>query len=94
MSITKQAVAVINRLGHGTVDDVLRQMPGYTRDQLRRALKHAAYIGLISTDGWCPQPRGSSARRGSLPATYRAIKKTQSRPAASVWQFAEQSLYR
>jgi hypothetical protein len=84
MNITKEAVAMINRLGSGTVDDLLPLMP-YTRAQLFRALKHAADSGQLDTDGW-RAPTGPST--GSPPATYRALRKTYVRPAASVWQFA------
>lgn len=87
MSITKQAVAAINRLGHGTVDDVSVLMPGYTRAQLFRALKHAADSGQIDTDGH-RAPIGPGL--GSPPAIYRALRKT-ARPVASVWHFAKQN---
>lgn len=88
MSITKDAVAMINKLGSGTVDDI-QPLLGYTRAQLFRALKHAADSGQIDTDGW-RAPTGNCT--GSPPAIYRR-KKAYTRPAASVWQYAQQGMH-
>lgn len=77
MSITREAAAIIDDLGAGTVDNVLPRMPGYTRTQVFRALKTAAYMGLIDTDGWTGPKHG-----GSTPTTYRR-KKAHPRPRVS-----------
>jgi predicted enzyme involved in methoxymalonyl-ACP biosynthesis len=88
MSAIQTVTALIEEIGAGTVDDILADMEGYTRRQVIKALDNAAYAGLITCDGYAGARKGPGAR-GSLPATYRAIKKTQSRPAASVWHFAQ-----
>lgn len=77
---------MINQLGSGTVDDLLPLLP-YTRAQLFRALKYGLESRLIESDGHRP-PTGPGT--GSQPTTYRARRKTYARPAASVWQFAQQ----
>ena len=95
MSATQIAADLIIERGFGTVDDILPSMPGYTRDQVFRALQAAAARGLIECDGRrLPEggPKKKSHRatgrpRGSKPATYRA-KRTARRPVRSVFELA------
>lgn len=82
MSLTQSVAGLIVKRGSGTVDDILPDLC-CTRSQALRALKAAKATGLIDSDGWTGPRHG-----GSLPATYRAIKK-KTRPAASVWEFAQ-----
>ncbi|MBA3773856.1 MAG: hypothetical protein H0X13_15600 [Ramlibacter sp.] len=82
MSATRQAATLIAQRGSGTVDAILPEMQGYSRDQVLRALKAAAERGLITCDGNKQTP----GVHGGTPATYRAIVR---RPAASsIWQYA------
>lgn len=90
MSAIQIVTALIEELGSGTVDDLMPEMEGYTRRQIIKALGNAAYEGHISCDGYAGSRKGPGGV-GAKPATYRAIRKqTSARPAASVWQFAEQ----
>lgn len=89
MSAIQLVTALIEELGCGTVEDLMPEMDGYTRQQVIKALGNAAYAGLIRCDGYAGSRRGPGAS-GARPSTYRAIVKTHARPVASVWQFAEQ----
>jgi hypothetical protein len=92
VSLTKKAAALVNQMESATVDNVLPHLPGYTRTQVRRALKAALDQGLIDSDDRLRQEsrphRATGKPRGAMPTTYRAIKK-QYRPVASVWHFAQ-----
>lgn len=83
MSIAAEAAALVKQRGAANVDDLMPDMPGYTRSQVLRALKTALDAGLIDSDGWTGPSHG-----GSKPATYRAIKKTSNPRVASVWELA------
>lgn len=86
MSATKAVAALIEELGSGTVDDILADMPGHTRQQVISALQRAAWAGLITCDG--PAAR---VRRGSKPGTYRAKPPavTPTRAVRSVFELAQ-----
>ena len=88
MSATRQAAALIEELGAGTVDDILPDMGGLTRKQVLRALCNAATLDLIECDG----KKQRAGVHGGVPCTYRAKKAPVQRPrAASVWQYAQQA---
>jgi predicted transcriptional regulator len=95
MSITQEAADALNDIGSGTVEDVMRELECYTRDQVRRALNNAATTGLIKSDGRYAQPgrrehRATGKDRGARPTIYRAIVTQQtSRPVSSVFQLAQ-----
>lgn len=84
MTATEEVVRLIERRGSATVDDILPDMEGYTRDQVWAALRWATYTRKIACDGGSRKV-GGSRKGGSLPATYRAVKKPI---VASVWDLA------
>lgn len=83
----RQVVVLIEARGYGTVDDILPDMPGVTRQQAIRALINAARDGRISCDG----RTFAKGRRGTVPAMYRAIVRTMGRPVNSVWELGARS---
>lgn len=90
MSATQLVSALVEEMGHATVDDLMPEMEGYTRQQVLSALSNAVQTDLLECDGPGPR-RGIGGGRGSLPATYRPKRATeQRRPASSVWHFAQQ----
>lgn len=86
MSAIRLVTELIDERGSGTVDDLMPEIDGYTRQQVLNALQNAAAIGLITCDGRRPPQKGS---RLAKPGTYRT-KKTEPtmrrRPVSSVWQ--------
>jgi hypothetical protein len=94
MSLTREVAALIDEIGSGTADDLLPHFDGRTRAQVRAALKAAWAAGLIDSDGRQRNPnrphRATGRPRGSLPTTYRRIKKEPAHQRiASVWDLAK-----
>jgi hypothetical protein len=90
MSLIQLAADLIRERGHGTVDDILPEMDGYSRDQVIKALNNATQYGLISCDGRGPRRKGAGIGKSTTqPATFRAAERQYTR-ISSVFDLAHQ----
>ena len=104
MSLLRRVVAVVERLGGASVEQVAPLLQEYTRKQVLGALHKAAFEGLVHTRGQLPK-RGKGCGAGNLPSVYysgsspsfiarkaevaaRRARAMQARPPASVWELA------
>lgn len=83
-SLMKRVAALVDEAGEGSRDTLLAQCPGYTAEQIKRALNNAAQNGLIY------QARrvtayGLAVYKPAHPTVYR-------RPVASVWELGSRAI--
>lgn len=89
MSLARQAADLVK--APVTVDALLPHFPGHTREQVRRALKAAADMGLIDAQRPEPKPRAHRATgqpKGARPTVYRPVVERTYRRVASVFELA------
>lgn len=85
MSLVHHVTALIEEAGTGTVDTIMKDCPGHTREQVIRALGNARSTGLLHTVGYAGRPG-----RGKM-AIYAPAPKEAPPPrprVASVWEWA------
>lgn len=82
-SLRSTVVVLVGKQGSATADDLLSQLPGYSRRQILSALQNARYAGLLDCDG--PRLGGSTGR---MPGIYRPVNagKPGRRALASIWE--------
>ena len=91
MSLVRQAVDLVKARGSATVDALMPHFPGHTREQVRRALKAAADMGLINAQR--PESkqrphRATGRPKGAKPTVYKPVVERTYRRVASVFELA------
>lgn len=92
MSLMTLLVDLIQERGQATVDDLMPEIEGYSRQQVLDALKNAAYRKRLD----CITGRRGAGRKGGLPGIYKLAEEEVARRAPpvlprinSVWQLGE-----
>jgi hypothetical protein len=86
MSTTRQVAAIVIRRNGASATDVLLELPALSLLQVQRALRNAASLDLIESDG----KKHRAGVHGSVLTTYYPKRERTARPAASVWHYAQQ----
>lgn len=90
MRIRPLVLELLEAHGPQTVDDLMRRVPGFARQQILAALQNARFLGEVDSErgGWRTRGEG----KGQKPATYTLRSSRSVRPSArrvaSVWELA------
>lgn len=85
MSLIYTVVGLIEQAGRATRDDLLPHCPGFTAEQVSRALGNAKQDGLIHQVGTVGTRRMAIWEHGPAPQKPQAFKR-HGRPVSCVWE--------
>jgi hypothetical protein len=94
MSLMQSVCDLVEERPGSTIDDLLPELPGYSRAQVKQALNHSSFNGNLR----CERQRAKGRGKGSNPGRYYAAGlKPAAKPfvipnvANSVWQLGSRA---
>jgi hypothetical protein len=91
VNLTEIVVAMVQEAGKATVDDLMPDLPGYTRRQVQACLRNSAYNNLLVCLSRGEHKGGGTSFRGRLPGVFAPVPEPSNvecpRPANSVWEW-------